>query len=92
MENIMQKQEMKEAIKIAGMSKQIPSTKNMVPVESLLSKTDLERVADYNMGSVAVKAGDGVFFLSLKHNVPDNSVVMRDQEQQVLGIPAVVGG
>ncbi len=88
----MQTEAMKKVIKIANMSKSIPTSKNMVAVSSLLSKVDLARIDEYHMGTVAVKVGNDSFFLSQQHKVPADAVILRDQKEQVLGIPAVVGG
>lgn len=92
MENIMQKTEMKEAIKIANMSKAIPTSKNMVKVSSLLTKEDEKRIEEYSMGSVGVQVGKEKFFLSVQHNVPAEASLLRDNQGQLLGVPAVVGG
>jgi len=88
----MQKPEMKAFIKIANLSMAIPASKKMVPVSSLLTKLDDERIKEYIFGTIAVKVGEEAFFLSPKHNVPANAVLQRDEQGQILGIPAIAGG
>jgi hypothetical protein len=91
-EKIMQKPEMKALIKIANLSKAIPTAKKMVKVSSLLTKEDTKRIEEYSLGTIAVKVGPEAFFLSKQHSVPADAIVQRDTENQILGIPAVAGG
>ena len=92
MEKIMQKPEMKAFIKIANLSVAIPASKEMVTVQSLLTKEDDQRIKEYIFGTIAVKVGEEAFFLSPKHNVPDTAMLQRDEQGQILGIPAIAGG
>lgn len=88
----MQKPEMKAFIKIANLSVAIPASKEMVTVQSLLTKQDNERIEEYIFGTIAVKVGEEAFFLSPKHNVPKTAMLQRDEQGQILGIPAIAGG
>ncbi len=88
----MQKPQMKTLVKLASMSKVIPTSKKMVTVASLLTREDKARVKEYNLGTIAVKVGQEAFFLSQLHKVPADAVVQRDEERELLGIPAVAGG
>jgi len=88
----MQKPEMKALVKIANLSKVIPTSKKMVTVASLLTKVDNQRVEEYQLGTIAVKVGTEAFFLSKQHNVPAEAVIQRDEQGQILGIPAIAGG
>jgi len=91
-ENIMQKPEMKTLVKIANMSKVIPTSKKMVTVTSLLTKEDKARVKEQVFGSIAVKIGKEAFFLSEIQKVPDTAELQRDNQGLLLGIPMVAGG
>jgi hypothetical protein len=91
-EKIMQKPEMKALVKIANLSKEIPTSKTMVTVASFLAKPDLARIKEYQLGSIGVKVGSEAFFLSTDHKVPNSAVIQRDTQGQILGIPAVAGG
>lgn len=92
MEKIMQKPEMKALVKIANLSKAIPTSKTMVSVKTLLTKDDHNRVEEYKLGTIAVKVGTEAFFLSEQHKVPADAVIQRDEQGQILGIPAIAGG
>ncbi len=83
---------MKALVKIATLSKEIPTSKTMVTVGSLLAKPDLARIEEYQLGSIGVKVGSEAFFLSTDHKVPASAVIQRDTQGQILGIPAVAGG
>lgn len=91
-EAMMQKPEMKSLLQIASLDKPIPQASKMVKVGSMLTSHDLEVIKDYNLGSVAIKVGNEAFFLNKNHSVPSNAVIARDQQGQILGIPAVAGG
>ncbi len=66
---------MKAFIKIANLSMAIPASKQMVPVSSLLTKLDNDRIKEYIFGTIAVKVGEDAFFLSPKHNVPETAML-----------------
>lgn len=83
---------MKTLVKLANMSKAIPTSKKMVTVASLLTKEDDARIKEYNLGIIAVKVGQEAFFLSQLHKVPAEAVIQRDENRELLGIPAVAGG
>lgn len=91
-EKMMQKPEMKALVKIANLSKAIPTAKEMIKVSSLLTDLDNKTIEDYSLGTLAVKVGNEAFFLSKEHSVPVGAVVQRDAMGQILGIPAVAGG
>ena len=91
-EKIMQTTQMKTLVKIANLSKAIPTSKTMVAVSSMLTKQDNARIKEYSMGTIAVKVGTEAFFLSQEHKVPSGAVVQRNEQGEVLGIPAVAGG
>lgn len=91
-EKIMQTQEMKTLVKIANLSEAIPTSKTMVTVASMLTKKDKARIAEYSMGSIAVKVGSAAFFLSQEHKVPSEAIVQRNEQGEILGIPAIAGG
>ncbi len=88
----MQKPEMKALVKIANLSKAIPTSKKMATVASLLTKVDSKRIEEYQLGTIAVKVGTEAFFLSQQHKVPADAVIQRDEQGQILGIPAIAGG
>jgi hypothetical protein len=91
-EKLMKKQEMKTLIKIAGLSKAIPTTKTMVTVGSLLTQEDKDRIQELSLGVIGVKVGDSAFFLSQLHKVPSTAVIQRDDQGLILGLSAVAGG
>ncbi len=92
MNNIQQTQQLKELIKISGLSKAIPTSKTMVTVASLLTKVDKAHIKEYNLGSIAVKVSNEAFFLSEIQKVPQSAEIQRDTQGDVLGIRAVAGG
>ena len=88
----MQKQEMQAVIKIANMSKALPQSKNMVTVESLLTKQDKKRIDNYHIGMIAVGVDESAVFLARQWKVPEHAKILRDKQGQLLGIPVVAGG
>lgn len=83
---------MKALIKIAGLSKILPRTENMVTVSSLLTKADKIRIKSESIGSVAVKVSNEAFFLSEMHKVPAEAIIQRDSQGLIIGLKAVTGG
>lgn len=83
---------MKALIKIAGLSKILPRTENMVTVSSLLNKADKSRIKSESIGSIAVMVGNEAFFLSEMHKVPSEAIVQRDGQGLIIGLKAVAGG
>ena len=90
--NWMQQPEMKEATRLAKFSGEIPTSKTMVPVRSLLTTADKQRVAEYNFGPLVVKISSKTFFVSQLQSVPAEAQLQRDSQQNLLGVPAVTGG
>jgi len=91
-EKIMQTEQMKSLVKIANLSEAIPTSKTMVTVASMLTKRDKARIEEYSMGSIAVKVGNEAFFLSQEHKVPTEAIIQRNEQDEILGIPAIAGG
>ncbi len=91
-EKIMQTEQMQTLVKIANLSEAIPTSKKMVSVSSMLTKKDRERIELYSMGSIAVKVGTSAFFLSQEHKVPTEAIIQRNEQDEILGIPAIAGG
>lgn len=86
----------KQVVRLADMSKELPTSEKMVKVESLLSVDDEKFVKDFSIGSICVQIDQEYFFLSKQHSVPDFSKLVRQDEGQhqgqLVGIPAIVGG
>lgn len=92
MEKIMQTEQMKTLVKIANLSKVIPTSKTMVKVSSMLTKKDRARIEEYSMGSIALKIGTEAFFLPQEHKVPSEAIIQRNEQGEIVGIPAIAGG
>ena len=88
----MQQPEMIEATRLSKFAGEIPNSKVMVKVESLLTKADHRRVGELHLGILVVKIREKVFFVSKQHDVPVEAEIQRDAQQNLLGIPTVVGG
>ena len=88
----MQQPEMIEAQRLAKFAGKIPTAKTMVTVGSLLTAKDEQRIKRQSLGQLAVKIGEKTFFVSKLQSVPAEAIIQRDTQENLLGVPAVVGG
>ena len=82
----------KASLKKKPVRKAAPKKPAKVTVESLLTKKDQAYIQENSIKNVSVKIDGEVFSVSQRHQVPKNAEIIRNQQGQVTGTKAIVGG